>query len=132
MKKQDRNKPLAKADLDNLYNRLDKSVDIKFGRFAEEVILPAVENIVDQKLDSKFGKFSHEIDQKLDSKLGKFNHEMKSYIDSKLAETKGDIISFMKGDQERDKNWKYKIISILKREKLAKPEEVKILANLIR
>lgn len=121
MKKQDKNKPLVKADLDNLYNRLDKSIDLKFdiklGKFTEEVILPAVENIMDQKLDSK---------------LGKFNHEMKNHIDSKLTETKGDIISFMKGDQERDKNWKYKIINILKREKLAKPEEVKILSNLIR
>ncbi|MFH0956147.1 MAG: hypothetical protein V1801_02980 [Candidatus Falkowbacteria bacterium] len=117
MKKQEKNKPLIKADLDNLYNRLDKSFDLKLGKFTEEVILPAVENIVDQKLDSKFGKHTH---------------EMKSYIDSKLAETKGDIISFMQGDQERDKNWKYKIINILKREKLAKPEEIKILANLIR
>jgi len=117
MKKQSKNKSLVKADLDNLFNKLDKSFDVKLGKFTEEVILPAVENIVEQKLDSK---------------LGQHTHEMKSYMDSKLAETKGDIISFIKGDQDRDKNWKNKIINILKREKLAKPAEIKILANLIR
>lgn len=117
MKKQDKNKPLIKTDLDNLYNKLDKSIDLKFdvklGKFTEEVLLPAVNNIISDE-------------------IGKHRHEMKNYIDSKLAETKGDIISFMKGDQERDKNWKYKVINILKRAKIAKPPEVEILTNLIR
>lgn len=66
------------------------------------------------------------------NEIGKHRHEMKNYIDSKLSETKGDIISFIKGDQERDKTWKYKVVDILKRKKIAKPEEAEILANLIR
>ncbi|MDP2830544.1 MAG: hypothetical protein Q8O21_00580 [bacterium] len=85
--------------------------------FTEEVLLPAVENIVDQKLDKR---------------LAKQTHDMKNYIDSKLTETKGDIISYIKGDKERDKSWKIKVINILKRQKLAKPEEIRILSDLIR
>jgi len=85
--------------------------------FTKEVLLPAVGRILDDKLDVRFGEFKH---------------EMKDYIDSKMAETKGDIISFMKGDQSRDKNWKMKVVNILKRQKLAKPDEIRILTDLIR
>ena len=83
MSKKDKNNPIIKADLDNLYNRLDQSfdvkLDIKLGKFAEEVILPAVGRIVSDE-------------------IGKHRHEMKNYIDAKLSENKGDIISYMKGD----------------------------------
>ncbi|MFH1583115.1 MAG: hypothetical protein ABIB72_02230 [Candidatus Falkowbacteria bacterium] len=113
MKKQDKNKPLVKADLDNLYNRLDKSFDIKLGKFTDEVLLPAVNDIVSNE-------------------IGKHRHEMKNYIDSKLAENEGNIISYIKGDQERDKSWKIKVVNILKRAKITKPAEVEILTNLIK
>ncbi|MFH1233922.1 MAG: hypothetical protein V1649_04740 [Patescibacteria group bacterium] len=96
---------------DKKFKKLDKSIDVKLCKFAEEVILPAVSNIVS-------------------GEIGKHRHEMKNYIDSKLMENKGDIISFIKGDKERDKNWKFKIINILERKKLANPQELKILTNL--
>lgn len=85
--------------------------------FTEEVLLPAVKDIVKDEIKIE---------------IGEHRHEMKDYIDSKLAETKGDIISYIKGDKERDKNWKVKVINILKRQKLAKPEEIQILSDLIR
>lgn len=85
---------------DKKFGEIDKSFDVKLGRFAEEVILPAVSRIISDE-------------------IGKRHHEMKNYIDVKLPENKGDIISYMKGDRERDKSWKIKIVSILKREKLA-------------
>lgn len=113
MTKKDKNKPIVKADLDNLYEKLDNSFDDKLGKFAEEVILPAVGRIISDG-------------------IGKHWHEMKNYIDVKLSETKGDIISYMKGDQERDKNWKMKVINIFKREKIAKPQELEMLANLLK
>lgn len=43
--------------------------------------------------------------------------------------TKADLNDL--SDKERDKSWKFKIINILEREKLAKPQELEILANLI-
>lgn len=124
MRKNNKTEPITKADLNDLSNKLeksfdkkfkkiDKSIDIKLGKFTEEVLLPAVSEIVSNE-------------------IGKHRHEMKNYIDSKLTENKGDIISFIKGDKERDKSWKFKIINILEREKLAKPQELEILANLIK
>jgi len=108
---------LTKKDLNDLGERFENNFDLKLGKFTDDVLLPAVKNIVHDEIDSQ---------------VGKFRHELKDYIDDKLAETKGDIISYIKGDQERDKNWKFKIVNILKREKLAKPQELKILSNLIR
>lgn len=118
----DKKDPLTLNDLGKfteevLLPSVKKAVKNDLCEFTEEVLLPAVENIVDQKLDKR---------------LAKQTHDMKNYIDSKLSETKGDIISYIKGDSERDRNWKMKVVNILKREKLVKPVELKILADLIR
>lgn len=89
----------------------------ELGEFTEDILLPAIENIVEEKVDTA---------------IEKHRHEMKAYIDDKMGETKGDIISYIKGDQERDKSWKVKVVNILKRERIAKPQELKILVDLIR
>ncbi len=121
-KKQKNTKPLTLDDLgkftdDVLVPKIKKATREDFMEFTDDVLLPAIENIVDDKLDKRFGEHTH---------------EMKSYIDSKLTENKGDIIAYIKGDQERDKNWKIKILGVLKREKIIKPQELKILSDLIR
>ena len=85
--------------------------------FTEEVLLPSVKTIVKEEIKTE---------------IGEHRHDMKVYIDSKMSENKCDIISYIKGDRERDKGWKMKIVNILKREKLVKPVELKILADLIR
>ncbi|MEK7068165.1 MAG: hypothetical protein AAB956_04160 [Patescibacteria group bacterium] len=89
----------------------------KLAEFTEAVVLPAVKEIVKEEVSLE---------------IGRHRHEMKMYIDSKLAETKGDIIAFIKGDKERDKNWKIKIIEILKRQKLVKVDELNMLLALAR
>ena len=94
------------------------------GTFTETVLLPAVDNM----LDSRFGEYTRVVD----NKFAKHTHEMKDYIDSKLSAQKGDIIAYIKGDRERDNQWKLKIIDILKRNKLAKPTELELLANFVR
>lgn len=108
-----KNNSITAKDLDNLADRLDKGINIKLGKFTDDVLLPGIKNIVSDE-------------------TGKLRHELKNYIDDKLAETKGDIISFIKGDQERDKNWKLKVVNILKRENLIKSGELKILIDLLR
>lgn len=128
MPKKDKNGPITKVDLDNLYDKLDKSFDVKFDKKFSEI---------DKSLDVKLGKFAEEVilpavGRIVSDEIGKHRHEMKNYIDIKLSENKGDIISYMKGDQERDKSWKMKVINIFKREKIAKPQELEILTNLLK
>src|SRR3989339_78658 len=106
MAKNNNNNPVTKKELGEV-----------LGTFAEDVLLPAVERIVDEKIDQK---------------LAKHTHEMKDYIDSKLADQKGDIIEYIKGEQERDNNWKLKVVEILKRNKLANPKELELLTDFVR
>jgi hypothetical protein len=106
--------------------KTDKYLTINdLAEFTEEVLLPAVKDIVIDVVKAETEKI-------IDFKLGKQNIELRDYIDKKMDETKGDIISYMQGDHERDKNWKMKVINILKRQKMAKPDEIKILTDLIR
>ena len=132
------------------------------GTFTETVLLPAVDNMLDSRfgeytrvVDNKFAKHTHEMKDYIDSKLsaqkgdiieyikGGHTKEMKGYIDGKLddqkvyidgkfSNQKDDIIAYIKGDRERDNQWKLKIIDILKRNKLAKPTELELLANFVR
>jgi len=139
MIKKDKNKPITRVDLDNLYNKLDKSFDAKFDKKFGEVNLFFDKKFgeIDKSLDVKLGKFAEEVilpavSRIVSGEIGRHRHEMKNYIDVKLAENKGDIISYMKGDQERDKNWKMKVINIFKREKIANPQELEILINLLK
>ena len=102
MQRIDNQKPLTLDDL---------------GKFTDDVLLPAIGNIVKDEIGIA---------------IGKHRHEMKSYIDDKLAVNKGDIIAYIKGDQERDRNWKAKVVNILEKAKLAKPQDIEILTDLIR
>jgi hypothetical protein len=106
MKKNNNDNPVTKKELIET-----------LGVFAEDALLPAIESMMDEKIDSK---------------LAKHTHEMKDYIDSKLAEQKGDIISYIKGDKERDTNWKLKVLDILKKNKLANPRELELLTNFVK
>ncbi len=56
----------------------------------------------------------------------------KDYLDDKLADLKGDIITIIKGDRERDQIFKTKILEIIQRNKLARRNEIKLLAGLIK
>ncbi|MDD4901253.1 MAG: hypothetical protein PHS62_04065 [Patescibacteria group bacterium] len=139
MPKKDKNKPIVKADLDSLYDRLDKSFDVKFDKKFGEVNQSFDKKFdeINKSFDVKLGKFAEEVilpavSRIVSDEVGKHRHEMKNYIDVKLSENKGDIISYMKGDQERDKSWKTKVINIFKREKIANQQELEILINLIK
>jgi hypothetical protein len=121
-KKSGLTKPLSLDDLAN---------------FTEQVLLPAVEEIIDKKIEDSFDrkfdeKFDKGLDKKLDLRFAKQTYELKSYVDSKAQEAKGDIIAFIKGDKERDRQWKMKILEIVERKKLTGQNEIKILTDLIR
>jgi len=92
---------------DDFYNGL--------GHFTEEVILPAVEDIFDRKFDEK---------------IGEFRITERDYYDRKRQDDKADIISTIKGEKKRDLKFKEKVIEIFKRNKLVKPEELKLLSAL--
>ena len=92
----------------------------ELAEFTEETLLPAVERIVEDKLENK-----------LNAKFGEFRHEIKSYIDDKLADTKGDIIAVIKGEKERDRSFKEKVVEIFKRNKLTDKKETELLESLI-
>ena len=56
----------------------------------------------------------------------------KDYLDDKLADLKGDVIAVIKGDRERDRVFKTRLLMIIRRNKLAKASELKLLSELIR
>jgi len=43
-----------------------------------------------------------------------------------------NVVTYIKSDWERDINWKLKVLDILKRNKLAKPKELELLADFVK
>ncbi|NQT49934.1 hypothetical protein HQ571_04530 [Candidatus Kuenenbacteria bacterium] len=96
------------------------------GEFTDTVLLPAIENIIDTKLDGKFDSF----EERIDLKFAKERHEIKDYIDRKLAVHHSEIVSVFRGEKERDKAYKLKLLSILQRNKLVDESETTVLQQL--
>jgi hypothetical protein len=92
----------------------------ELAEFTEETLLPAVEKIVDDKLE-----------EKLNVKFGEFRHEIKSYIDDKLADTKGDIIFAIRGEKDKDKSFKLKLVNMMKHDRINDQQEIAALEVLI-
>ena len=72
--------------MDVRFAEQDKKMDEKLGNFAEEIILPAVEDIFDRKIDEK-------LDQKFDEKLGKFRIKERDYLNKQLFKLEGNLRS---------------------------------------
>lgn len=87
------------------------------GEYTEEVVLPAVREIVKDEVQKE---------------IGEFRTEIKDYMDGKLNSLRGDLISVMKGEHDRDRSWKKKILDIIKRNKLAPDDEIDLLGELAR
>ena len=82
---------------------------------------------VDKRFDAVGKKFDA-----VDKRFGEMEYNLKSYLDDKLADLKGDVIAVIKGDRERDRAFKTKLLMIIRRNKLAKASELKLLLELIR
>ncbi len=91
------------------------------GEFTEQVLLPAVQEIV-----------KAEVRAEVRSEIGIFRTEIKGYIDEKLGDLRGDLVSVFTGDRDRDRNFKAKVIDIIRRNKLAREDEISVLAQLAR
>jgi len=116
--------PKTKITIDDLakitkagFDAVDKKFDAVDKRF----------DAIDKKFDSVDKKFDS-----VDKKFSEMEYNLKSYLDDKLADLKGDIVAVIKGDRERDQVFKIKLLSIIRRNKLAKTNELKLLSELIR
>lgn len=113
----------ARKDRKEIRNEMDDLAVITKSGFDE----------VDKKFEGVDKRFN-EVDKRfegIDKRFGEVEYHLKSYIDDKLADTKGDIIAAIKGDKDRDKVFKIKLLTIIKRNKLAKESELKALSGLI-
>lgn len=100
---------------DQKFAEYDKKMDLKLGHFAEDIIIPAMNSMIDEKLDEKFRK--HQVQER-------------TYLDNKLSDLQSDILMALEGHKEQDRSFKLKLLDIMGRNKLVKPDEIKALLAL--
>ncbi|MDP3985408.1 MAG: hypothetical protein Q8P82_01470 [bacterium] len=91
------------------------------GEFTEDVLMPAIRDIVKEEVRDVVTK-----------EIGSAKSELKDYVDTKISSLRGDLISVIRGERDRDQTFKEKMLEVLKRNKLASEEELSFMAELVR
>ena len=145
---------MTKIKLKNKINKADanKPVTMKMlAEFTEDNLLPAVEDIVGYKVDEKLGKFRNTERDYYDRKMYELKGELRSEIidvkgelKSEISDVKSELKSEIKGvknelkkirsgfknEKERDYKFKTMLLNILKRHRLAKPQDFQMMTAL--
>lgn len=99
-------------------------------------VLEAVQTLaqhMDERFDAVDRKFDA-VDRKfdvVDQTIGKLRSDMIDYVGRTVENAKGEIIRAIKTDRERQKLLDTKILFILGRNKLARPEEIEAMQELL-
>lgn len=117
------NAPVTKADLKAGFKEFGETFKLEMSEFLNDSLLPAIDGMIKEE--------SKELRQEIQTENAKLRHELKDYIDRKLATHHADIVSAFRGDAERDKTYKFKILEILDRNKLIDNNEFIILKEMV-
>jgi len=100
--------------------------------FTDEFLIPRFSELMDQRIDEKVPKiFDARFDAKIGPALAKLEYNLKTYIDDKMADYTSDIFKRLEKRTIKDREFKSRIVDILKRNKLAKDEELSFLQGLV-
>ena len=72
-----------------------------------------------------------EVRKDLGGQIGKLRSDLIDHVERTVNNAKGDIIQSIKTDRERHKLFHEKVLSIFERSKIAEPEEVAVLRELV-
>lgn len=92
-------------------------------------VLEAVQTLA-QHMDERFDAVDRKFDT-VDQQIGKLRSDLIDYVGRTVENAKGEIIHTIKIDRERQKLLDTKILFILERNKLARPEEIEAMKTLV-
>lgn len=92
-------------------------------------VLEAVHELATH-MDERFNEVKNDITQ-IRSDMGKLRTDMIDHVDRTVTKAKGEIIQTIRTDRERQKLFNVKILTMLERGKIAKPEEAEALRQLV-
>jgi len=72
-----------------------------------------------------------EVRKDMTSQIGKLRSDLIDHVERTVNNAKGDIVQLLKTDRERHKLFHEKLLSIFEYNKLAKPEEIAMLRELV-
>ena len=89
---------------------------------------------VREDLGGQIGKLRSDLDdtrKDLGGQIGKPRSDLIDHVTRTVSTAQGDIMQSIKTDRERHKLFHEKLLSIFERSKIAKPEEVAVLRELV-
>lgn len=108
---------------DGLKTYTDEVLMPAFGQYTEEVVLPAIA--------SQFSEFKSKVSDFVDKRVLRAQEQITGALGKQLQEAKQEIIKEVKTDRERHKLFNLKVLHIFERSKIAQPEEVAAMRELV-
>ncbi len=91
--------------------------------FANDFLIPAMSDMMDGKIDG--------LRTEMKSENVKLEHNLKTYIDRKLSDYTTDIFKRLEKESQKDKDYKQKVIEILKKNKIGTGEDIAFLQGFV-
>lgn len=98
--------------------------------YTENIIMPRFDYI-DKKFDAMDKRFD-DMEKKSDNKFAKLNYELKDHFDKKLHNYTEDLFRRLERKDEREKQFKAKIVSLFKKHKIGSEKDLAFLDGLVR
>ena len=87
-----------------------------FGKYTEEVVLPAIEAS----------------EQRIRQDIGKLRSDLIDYVSRQIGGAKAEIIKEIRAERDRERIFRTTILGILERNQLARPDEIQLLRDIIK
>ena len=86
--------------------------------YTDEFLIPKIGEVVDEKINMSITKLEQNINEKINISHAKLEHNLKDYIDRKGSQYMTDAFQKMEKTFQKDKAYKEKLISLLKKYKI--------------
>ncbi len=115
-------------------SELDKPVTLGvLLEYTDDFLIPKISDIMDEKFKSRDEKINNLENglKNLDNKVSKFEYNLKVYIDEKLSDYTSDIFKRLEKKQQKDSQFKEKVVELFKKHHIGSPEELAFLHGLV-
>jgi len=95
--------------------------------FTDEFLIPKINDIVKDTVTEVVEKV---VDEKINTAIGKLNHDLKAYIDEKQANLVSEMFTRLDKKYAKEKQFKDKLLEILKKHNIGSAEDMAYLEGL--
>jgi hypothetical protein len=98
--------------------------------FTDEVLLPKMSELIQVTVKEEITGAEHRLKSHIREEIAGVEHRMKTYIDRKLSDHTADLFKRLDERYQKDKQFKQKVVELLRRHNIGASEDIAFLEGL--